>query len=189
MNISYSGQSRRKLALSKCGQLYPVTEFYRRRKWEVLIESRLTLEALEMCSLLCRKLSCLCITVGSRVQVFTEHWNRSRWSGKRQSLGVWIKCICTGTVIMHSAQYYSKQDTECREASPFFCDVTWTTGRWLLWPSKPQSHLEDGGQNSGDVCWIFYFKLTALKTSLRISQLAHTHGFPSSLVDFYGLFL
>lgn len=171
--------------------MWPVVSCYQilQKKWEVLIESRLTLEALEMCSLLCRKLSCLCITVGSRVQVFTEHWNRSRWSGKRRSLGVRIECICIGTVIKHSAQYYSKQDAECREASPFFCGVTWTTGRWLLWPSKPQSHLEDGGQNTGDVCWTFYFKSTALKTSLRISQLTHTHGFPSSLVDFYGLFL
>lgn len=94
MNISFSGQPRRKLALSKGGQLYPFTKFYGRRKWEVLIEYRLTLEALEMCSLLCRQLSCLGITVGSQVQVFTEHWNSSQWSGERQSLGVWIKCIC-----------------------------------------------------------------------------------------------
>lgn len=152
MDISFGGQSTRKLALSKGGQLYPVTKFYGRRKWEVLIEYRLTLEASEMGSLLCRKPSCLGITVGSRVQVFTEHWNRNRWSGKRQSLGAWIKCICIGIVIKHSTQYYSKQDTECRKASPFFYCVTWTTGRWLLWPSKLQSHLEDRCQNTGDVC-------------------------------------
>lgn len=189
MNISFSGQPRRKLALSKGGQLYPVTKFYGRRKWEVLIEYRLTLEALEMCSLLCRQLSCLGITVGSQVQVFTEHWNSSQWSRERQSLGVWIKCICTDSVIKHSAQYYSKRDTECREASPFFYCVTWTTGRWLLWPSKPQSHLEDGCKKNWRCLLDIFFQIEALKTSLRISQLMHTCSLPSSLVDVCGLFL
>lgn len=154
-----------------------------------MIEYTLTLEALEVCWLLCRQLSCLGITVGSQVHVFIEHWNSRRWSGERQSLGAWIKCICIGIVIKHSVQYYSKQNPECHEASPFFYCVSWTTGRWLLWPSKPQSHLEDRCQNTGDVYWIFSFKLTALKTSLRISQLMHTCSLPSSLVDVCGLFL
>lgn len=91
-----------------------------------------TLGFRDICSVLCGKLCWLWIALGSEVQEFSGNWNWSRLLVKRQSLCVWIKCICMGFVIKHSIQYYSKQNTECCVAAPFFYYVTWTTGRWLL---------------------------------------------------------